>query len=500
MNVYSIFANHMFVRNLAVFILLAVAFSACKKDFFEESGPGVLTFSNDSILFDTVFASVGSTTQKFIVYNPNSNPVTVESIRLLNTDPNNVYRINIDGQPLENSQNIRIASQDSMFVFVEVTINPSSASLPFLVTNQLEFKTNNQLQTVELVAYGQNAHFYTPMDNLFISENDTFNFSYFSIAENTIWTNDLPHVIYGYVIVEPSATLTIEEGTNLYFHQNSGIIVGNPLYGAANDGGTLIVNGKLDNEVIFQGDRLEEWYADAPGQWSQIWMTQGSTNNSIDYAIIRNATVGIKVDTVGNSTNPTLSISNTIIENMSDIGLFAQGSHIVGYNNVVKNCGRYALVLNIGGDYEFTHCTFANFFPYGGRNTPSILLNNYYEDINGNVQIRDLNRAHFTNCIIDGNLDHELELQNNPMGNFNYLLDHCIIQLARDSSITDYNQQNSLKIENQMSIFEDVNEENFHLSDQSPAVDAGKLTPFMVDIEGQARDEMPDVGAYEKID
>ena len=116
MNVYSIFANHMFVRNLAVFILLAVAFSACKKDFFEESGPGVLTFSNDSILFDTVFASVGSTTQKFIVYNPNSNPVTVESIRLLNTDPNNVYRINIDGQPLENSQNInRLARRHVRF-------------------------------------------------------------------------------------------------------------------------------------------------------------------------------------------------------------------------------------------------------------------------------------------------------------------------------------------------------------------------------------------------
>ena len=62
----------------------------------------------------------------------------------------------------------------------------------------------------------------------------------------------MPHVIYGYVIVEPSATLTIEEGTNLYFHENSGIIVGNPLYGSSNDGGTLIVNGKLGNEVVFQ--------------------------------------------------------------------------------------------------------------------------------------------------------------------------------------------------------------------------------------------------------
>ena len=86
------------------------------------------------------------------------------------------------------------------------------------------------------------------------------------------------------------------------------------------------------------------------------------------------------------------------------------------------------------------------------------------------------------------------------MGNFNYLLEHCIIQLGTDSSIADYNQQNSLKIENQMSIFEDVNEENFRLSDQSPAVDAGILTPFTTDMEGQARDEMPDIGAYEKID
>ena len=489
----------MFVRNLAIIVFFVITFSACKKEFFEDSGPGLLSFSNDSILFDTIFASVGSATQKFLVYNRNSNPLTVENIRLVNNNPNNnLYRINIDGQPLENSQNLKIASEDSMFVFVEVTINPNNANLPFLVTNQLEFTTNNTKQSVELVAYGRNAHFYTPQENLFIAEKDTVNFSYFSIQDNTTWTNDLPHVIYGYVIVEPNATLTIEEGTKLYFHANSGIIVGNPIYGSSNDGGTLIVNGELGNEVVFQGDRLEQWYADAPGQWSQIWMTQGSTNNSINYAIIRNGTVGIKVDTLGNSTNPTLSISNTIIENMSDIGLFVQGSQVVGHNNVIKNCGRYALVLNIGGDYEFTHCTFANFYPYGARNTPSILINNYYEDVNGNIQIRDLNRANFTNCIIDGNLDHELELQSNPSGNFNYFFENCLLQLGLDSSITKYNQESSLKIDNQMTIFEDVNEGNLYLSDESAAVDAGIVTPFSVDIEGEARDGMPDIGAYEK--
>ena len=485
-------------KNIVLFCIFLLAFSSCKRDFFEESGAGELSFSNDSILFDTVFASIGSSTKKFVVYNRNTNPVTIEKIRLVNIDPNNVYRINIDGQPIENNQNIKIASEDSIFVFIEVTINPNSASLPFLVTNQLEFTTANLSQTVELVAYGQNAHFYTPMDNLFISDEDTLNFNYFSISENTTWTNDLPHVIYGYVIVEPGATLIIEEGTHIYFHQNSGLIVGNPLFGSNNDGGTLKVNGQYNNEVIFQGDRLEDWYADAPGQWNQIWMTQGSVNNEINYAIIRNGTVGLKVDTLGNSLNHTLKLSNSIIENMSDIGLFAQGSYITGENNVIKNCGRYALVLNIGGDYDFTHCTFGNFYPYGGRNTPAVLMNNYYEDVNGDLQIRDLNNAVFTNCIIDGNLEHELELQNSTLGSFNYLFENCLIQLAADSSLNMYNQQNSLKIESTMSIFENASEGDFHLSEGSKAIDAGKVTSVVFDIEGNSRDDMPDIGAYEQ--
>lgn len=487
-------------RSFFFLFLFILSLSSCRKDFFEESGPGILSFSNDSILFDTVFASIGSSTKKMVVYNPNINPVTVENIRLVNDDPNNVYRINVDGQPIENSQGLKIAAKDSMFVFVEVTINPNTLNLPFLVTNQLEFTTNGQSQSIELVAYGQNANFYTPMDNLFVSGEDTINFSYYSIAENTTWNNDLPHVIYGYVIVEPNATLTIEDGTRIYFHKNSGLIIGNPIYGTTNDGGTLIVEGSLNNEVVFQGDRLEEWYADAPGQWDQIWLTQGSKNNSIDYAIIRNGTVGVKVDTLGNASAPTLTITNTLIENCSDIGLFAQGSFVEGVNNVIKNCGRYAMVLNIGGQYEFTHCTFANYYQYGGRSTPSLLLNNYYEDINGNIQVRDLNQANFINCIIAGNLQHELELQNNAAGEFNYVFDHCLLQLAVDSSINAINQTNSIKVENQMTIFEDIEEGNVTLSSKSPAINSGKITSYIIDLLGNIRDNSPDIGAIEKID
>ena len=483
-----------------MFIGVLAIISSCQKDFFQESGLGNLSFSNDSILFDTVFSSIGSATKKFIVYNNNTNPVTIENITLANTDPLNVYRINIDGFPIEQSQNIKLAANDSMFVFVEVTINPNSSQLPYLVTNKLEFETNGNTQSIELVAYGQNANFYTPMDNIFISGNDSLNFRYFSIDENTIWNNDLPHVIYGYVLIEPNATLTIEEGSQIYFHKNSGIIVGNPILGSNNDGGTLIVNGSLDNEVVFQGDRLEQWYADAPGQWDQIWMCQGSKNNQINYAIIRNGTVGIKVDTLGSSSSPTLEINNTIIENMSDIGLFAQGSFVSGHNNLITNCGRYSLVLNIGGRYNFTHSTFANHYLFGSRNTPSILINNYYEDITGTIQIRDLNEATFTNCIIDGSNVHELELQSNSLGNFNYLFDHCLLKIHPDSSISSLNEENSIEINNDINIFNSTLDQDFMISEESPALNSGKSTTVTLDLLGNSRDNTPDIGAYERVD
>jgi len=490
----------MYIRKILLFIGVLAIISSCQKDFFQESGPGNLSFSNDSILFDTVFSSIGSATKKFIVYNNNTNPVTIENITLANTDPLNVYRINIDGFPIEQSQNIKLAANDSMFVFVEVTINPNSSQLPYLVTNKLEFETNGNTQSIELVAYGQNANFYTPMDNIFISGNDSLNFRYFSIDENTIWNNDLPHVIYGYVLIEPNATLTIEEGSQIYFHKNSGIIVGNPILGSNNDGGTLIVNGSLDNEVVFQGDRLEQWYADAPGQWDQIWMCQGSKNNQINYAIIRNGTVGIKVDTLGSSSSPTLEINNTIIENMSDIGLFAQGSFVSGHNNLITNCGRYSLVLNIGGRYNFTHSTFANHYLFGSRNTPSILINNYYEDITGTIQIRDLNEATFTNCIIDGSNVHELELQSNSLGNFNYLFDHCLLKIHPDSSISSLNEENSIEINNDINIFNSTLDQDFMISEESPALNSGKSTTVTLDLLGNSRDNTPDIGAYERVD
>lgn len=491
------------VKNIFFFIILSLLFISCKKEFFNEGTGGQLSFSNDSIIFDTVFTSVGSITKTFKVFNRNDYAVKVNDIELVNASNLGVYRINIDGEPIEDFSYVSIPAQDSIFMFVEATINPNSGNpLPFLVSDSIRFSTETFTQYVELVAYGQNANFHTaePQDIIIITtENDTIIPSYYSINQNTTWTNDLPHVVYGYVIIEAGYELTIEAGSNVYFHNNSGIIVGNPLF-TDNSGGKITVLGELGNEVTFQGDRLDEYYKDAPGQWDKIWISSGSFDNTINYAVIRNSTIGVQADTLGSTTIPTLKISNTIIDNASDIGIFAQGSSIEAKNNLITNSGRYSLVLNIGGNYDFNHCTFADFHQFGNRSTPSILINNYYEDINSNIQPRNLENARFTNCIFSGSLSNELSLQEDLGADFNYMFDHCLLKLHPDSSLSDLNQSNSLKIDSDVDVFEDIQSNNFELSDNSIAINKGKVTNNLSDILEMLRDDSPDLGAYEKLD
>lgn len=59
--------------------------------------------------------------------------------------------------------------------------------------------------------------------------------------------------------------------------------------------GTLVVNGTIGNRPSFQGYRLEPAYKDAPAQWRGIWLSALSKNNSIDWAIIKNANIGVRI-------------------------------------------------------------------------------------------------------------------------------------------------------------------------------------------------------------
>ena len=478
-------------RYILPLLLITILF-ACKKDDInnDNSNTATLHFSTDTITFDTVFASIGSITKTLTVYNTNNFDVK-SNITLLGNSAAH-FRMNIDGVAGNSQNNIEIPAKDSIFIFLEVTIDPSLNTTPYVLADSLVFTTGTQKQDVDVVAWGQDAHFHTANSyGAIIDGNDTTLFPYHQLDCSEPWENDKPHVIYGYAVVDPEQTLIINEGCNVYLHKNSGILVGNPF--SDQSGGSIKVNGTLGNEVTFQGDRLDSWYKDLPGQWDRIWLMPGSIDNEFNYVIIKNGNIGIHADTVANS-NPTVTINNTIIKNMSSIGILGQGANISATNTVVSRCGQYTVACNIGGTYNFTHCTFANYWDYNHRSTPSILLNNYYEGVDGNSYIRDLDAANFTNCIIDGSFSTEVSFQEQELGEFNYTFDHCLIKL--DPTIDTDNEHYINSIINQSPKFVDAYENDFHLNENSPAIDAGNPLISLDDIEDNSR-IIPDIGAYE---
>lgn len=384
----------------AVAFMLASGLISCRKERFTTDPADLLRFSQDTLLFDTLFTTIGSTTQVFKVYNPHSEAIRIDEVRLENGSSSQ-FRINVDGDNGFAFSDIEIRAGDSVFVFVEVTIDPGNASTPFIVEDRILFETNGTTQDVDLVAWGQDAYFHGGLDGLF------------ELDCNEVWGNDKPHVVYGIVMVREGCNLTITEGTQVYAHARSGIFV---------NGGCLLVQGSLNNEVVFQGDRLEPEYADLPGQWGiqvdvQVETTSGpdilsvarggiwifrSPCSVIDYAVLKNGGMGIQVDTTGTN-DFALELTNTRIENMSGIGLWGRGAHIRGRNILAGNCGEGCGIFEYGGKYQLDNCTFANYWSYGTRTAPSFALNNYYPVSNTQIEVRTLVDCAFRNCIMYGN-------------------------------------------------------------------------------------------------
>ncbi|MGI8892261.1 MAG: hypothetical protein ACR2GN_02260, partial [Bacteroidia bacterium] len=413
---------------ILVFILVAIIVTtACRKEALIDDPSAKLEFSTDSILFDTVFTAIGSATKNFRVYNRHNKSIRISNIRLGGGQSSN-FRINVDGVPGISFNEIEILPKDSIFIFVEVTVDPNNQNTPYIVTDSVFFSTNGNIQKVDLVAWGQNAYFHYNKtgEPKYIYGFECY--SCFPVSNlDTSWSNDKPHIIFGFAIIDSARTLTIPEGTQIYFYNNSGLV--------SYIQSSLIVNGSIANPVSFEGFRRELHYRDVPGQWDRIWLGPGSKDNVIKNARIKNGNVGIQIDTVG-SNNPTLIIDNSIISNMASIGLLAQGAEIEATNTVVNNCGDRLLALVFGGKYEFAYCSFGNYWSHSIRQAPSLLLNNFYVDVNNQVQARNLD-AVFTNSIIWGTEPEEIELVFNAQATSNHLFNRCILRTGITGNMPD---------------------------------------------------------------
>jgi len=468
-------------------VILSVVVLSCSEEDFITSPSAKLEFSTDTLAFDTVFTSIGSVTKRFTVHNTHNRSINISKIYLAGGD-DSPFRLNINGIQANEASEVEIPSKDSIFIFVEVTVDPTGENNPMVIQDSVMFSTNGNIQNIDLLAYGQDFH-------LFNGE----------VIKTQVWKNDKPYLIYNSLMVDSLENLTIEAGCRIHFHKKASLLVK----------GTLTVNGTFEKPVYFQGDRLEKIYENIPEQWGSwvelesgslymlggIHFLVGSKDNLINYAVIKNATKGIQADSLGNSPKPVLTISNSRIENMSLNCLDARSTTVVASNCIFANCGSYAVALLFGGTYEFYHCTIANYYAYANRSEVSLILNNYYE-YNDKTYSFDLAKAYFGNCIIYGSNTSELSLDNSGTGAFNYRFDHCLIKTGGKVEIDESRITGSILEKDP--IFKNVSEYNYAIDSLSPAKNVGSLdvaTLFPLDLNNVSRlaDSGPDFGALEWV-
>tara|TARA_R110002049_G_scaffold308684_1_gene513468 strand:+ start:51 stop:1622 length:1572 start_codon:yes stop_codon:yes gene_type:complete len=517
-------------RLLSFFLCFGILlfWSSCRNDFEFSPSTGNLEFAKDTIYLDTVFSNIGSSTYNLKVYNRSDDDITIPTIQLEN-GLGSFYRMNVDGStgdvgsPEEGKffENVELLANDSLFIFIETTIDISTLSAlenQFLYTDRILFDTGSKQQDIDVVTLVKDAVFIYPNKDDITGIIETLTFDVdgdgtpdettlqgrFLADEELTFTNEKPYVIYGYAGVGENKTLTMEAGARVHFHADSGIIVTNN--GSLNINGTYSPDQEtLENEVILEGDRLEPLYSDIPGQWGTIWLFNGSENNTINYATIKNATIGVLSEGNQTATNDKLSITNSQIYNASSFGILGRATSIRAENVVINNCGQSSFAGTVGGKYNFTHCTIANYWNSSFRQFPSLLLNDFTVDESNTVLTNDLTEANFNNCIIYGNDNPEILLENEGSV-FNYKFTNCLIRFSDNNleGTGNYDFDDTIFYENnvfnQNPDFEDPFENLMRIGADSGAKGIVNST-FGVneDILGNERIGSIDAGAYNFI-
>lgn len=454
-------------RNLIVLSIIAtvVSISACRDDFDFDIASESLRFSQDTLNLDTIFNHTNSQTYKLTIHNKENKDIEIPRI-YLSKGESSFFKMNVDGMPGFDFENVAVRKRDSILIFVEIAAG--EAPINPLYEDEINFEISTGSQQIKLLSYIEKAKFYnTEMD-----EN-------YQLSEST-WSNDYSRVIFGTVNAN---NLTIGPKTKVYFHDAANLTVN----------GQLNVQGSLNNEVIFRTDRMDERSDSLPNMWGKIKIKSPNTSlvNSIDYAVIKGGSVGLEVD------QSRLEIKNTKILNNERIGLYGINAILRGENMVINNSNIASLAIE-GGDVQFIHSTFGNFFNIGtgaGGNY-SMYLSNVGEN---NVSI-PLTQANFYNCIFYGRASNALIFEQGST-TFNHNFKNNIIRLDFPNEISGID--NSNKNEDPMFVNSGFGKNDLRLVLESPAAGWGDPTystwvPF--DILNQSRTgSAPTPGAYQNL-
>ncbi len=469
--------------------------SNCRKEQF---GNGNLSFSTDTLTFDTVFTSLGSTTKYFKVFNTDKKAVKISDIRLMHL-VGTQFRINVDGVNGDHFTDVEIPAKDSIYVFVEVTVNPTSNTTPFLIIDDVSFIVNGNSKTVHLQAFGQNAHYHYGEEIL--------------SGQTKTWSNDLPHVIISHdtvpgVLVDCGSTLTILPGTKVFFAGNSAIFV---------EGTMNAVATSWSDSIVFQGVRLESFYNDKPGQWFGIVFLRNADcvpQGLFDHCVVNESSYGIYAgaglstnfaDYQGPAQRPEVVIRNSIVKNSSSNAVYGFNAKITAENCLFYACGENVVKVGLGGEYSFTNCTLYN---TGSRfvdhKNETLFLSNLLSVNNSYFYLEPL-KTTFTNCVVYGSLQNEVSFNNYHLdtlsfNDFDNSFSYSDVKTKQDT-FEMLTMQHDHMLYNAEPLFKNADAGNFMPYDSagttSPLINAGN-GGTSTDIYGNVRNGAPDIGAVEK--
>jgi Right handed beta helix region len=483
-------------------VLVFLVFACRKTDDFTTSGSDKLSFSSDTLRFDTAFTTVGSATRYIKVFNKSDKPIKISKVSLGNKT-NAVFNLNIDGIAGRSFQDVEINANDSIYVFAEVNINPNAplSISPFVIAEDIIFETNGNTQKVVMEAWGQNANY--------ITLNRPLGDTTFAInlgGTEVIWNDPKPYVLYG-VVAFANGTLVLPAGTRIYVHGGLNRFKDNSVY---NDGIFIIAsNAKIDSRgtferpVIIEGDRLEEEFKNTSGQWGGV-IISSAADNKLTHTIIRNSIVGVRADS-----GTQLTIKNCQFYNIDGNGVQFSRANVTMENSLIHTNGSSSIAITNGGNYDVKYCSFSGI----GSKERTLSANNFLctkRDPVNNACLTGIPNPlsiKATNCIFYGSKEDEIyfdDITPNIKANLKYAFKNCIIRVkdlvAKEgfpTFLTDC--ENCIQATGQSKVFKKPSLRDFTLDTLSIA--EMKAVPFptiLSDLQGKIRDvTKPDIGCFE---
>lgn len=491
MRVFAIF--HRFLQKTKMRCLYITAtgllvFSACSDDEFTSLPSHTLLFSTDTVSMDTVFSKVPTAARTFWVYNRSGKGIRLANVRLQRGNQTG-FRVNVDGIELGASQgfqagNIEVENKDSLRVFVELTSSSNNADTPQKIEDELIFTLESGVeQRVVLRAWSWDAEMLTDL----------------KVVNDTVIDSSRPIIVYGGITVAENATLNIEEGTTLYFHDKAGIDV----YGR------LICRGAAENNIVLRGDRIDRMFDYLPydglsGTWRGLRFYESSYENELDFVDVHSACDAIVCDS-SDVARLTLTLKNSIVHNSQGYGLKSVHSTINIVNSQITNALNDCVGI-FGGVARINNSTIAQFYPFDSNRGAALRFTNFYGEDN-----LPLYSFECCNTIVTGYAEDVVmgESRDSTVA-YQYKFDHCLLRtpemeadsIRLNSIIWENVEDTAVAGErNFYNIDIDLLRYDFRLRNKSVAIGkANKQSATEFDRLGVRRDDEPDIGCYEFID